>query len=481
MLEKIQEAQQFIQENTAQVNGVYQPTLHFSAQVGWINDPNGFVYDGEKVHLFYQYHPYSSKWGPMHWGHATSNNLISWTHLPIALAPSHPYDQSGIFSGTSIIENGKHKLYYTGHVDLEGKVTQTQCIAESSDGIHFTKSVLNPIIDASSMPEDSIFEDFRDPKIIKLKDEYILLAGSRTKSYLGQILMYSSKDGEQFTYRNRMIFPRKYGDVVECPDLLKIDGRDVLIFSTQKAILDDTVQNSFSVFAMLGVFNQEKYVFESTHEQVLDYGFDFYAPQTTQSERETLMIAWMNSWERSQITDLLNHHWAGCMTLPRVLSIQDNRLVQSLPSALYDQSKCTFHKSTYHLNAGHKQTLNCKDIALLEFDVTLKEDDELTIHCLNDGLHHFDLVLDGKACVAKIDRSSALEIIHSKVGENEMTRHMRINTKAHVSILMDKSCVEILINGFSMTSLFYAGDHRHDFNLYSQCDTNLENVKLYQY
>ncbi len=88
--------------------------FHISAPAGWINDPNGFsVYNG-KIHLFYQYYPYLREWGPMHWGHSTTSDMIKWEQLPCVLAPDEEYDKKGCFSGSAIEADGKHVLVYTG-------------------------------------------------------------------------------------------------------------------------------------------------------------------------------------------------------------------------------------------------------------------------------------------------------------------------------------------------------------------------------
>ena len=79
-----------------------RPEFHFSSRVGWLNDPNGFSYYQGKYHLFYQYHPYDPYWGPMHWGHAVSEDLLHWEYLPAALAPDQPYDRDGCFSGSAV-------------------------------------------------------------------------------------------------------------------------------------------------------------------------------------------------------------------------------------------------------------------------------------------------------------------------------------------------------------------------------------------
>ena len=116
-----------------------RPDFHLCARVGWMNDPNGFSFYKGEYHLFYQYHPYDSHWGPMHWGHAVSEDLLHWKHLPIALAPDRDYDQDGCFSGSALtLADGRHLLMYTGvrkevQPNGETREVQTQCIA-TGDG-----------------------------------------------------------------------------------------------------------------------------------------------------------------------------------------------------------------------------------------------------------------------------------------------------------------------------------------------------------
>ena len=94
-----------------------RPDFHLCSRVGWMNDPNGFSYHNGMYHMFYQYYPYESKWGPMHWGHAVSRDLLHWEHLPAALAPDEPYDRDGCFSGSALtLPDGRQLLMYTSVV-----------------------------------------------------------------------------------------------------------------------------------------------------------------------------------------------------------------------------------------------------------------------------------------------------------------------------------------------------------------------------
>ena len=164
-----QKADEYIEKN--RVDRADKPEFHLTTPVGWLNDPNGFSIYGGKAHLFYQFHPYSTEWGPMHWGHSTSDDFIRWEELPTALAPDSDYDAFGCFSGTAIENDGKHVLFYTGVVeeklaDGTKNVIQNQCMAVG-DGISYEKISGNPVVDGKIMPEECSRADFRDPKVWK--------------------------------------------------------------------------------------------------------------------------------------------------------------------------------------------------------------------------------------------------------------------------------------------------------------------------
>ena len=141
--ENIKKAQEEIEKTKDKVSeGKMRQNYHFMAQQGWINDPNGLIYYKNKYHFFYQYNPYDAYWGAMHWGHAISDDMLHWEYLPVALAPSEPYDnhkEGGCFSGSAIEHDGKLYLVYTGTTNYGDGFIQSQCLAYSEDGVHFVK------------------------------------------------------------------------------------------------------------------------------------------------------------------------------------------------------------------------------------------------------------------------------------------------------------------------------------------------------
>ncbi len=218
--------------------------FHISAPAGWINDPNGFsVYNG-KIHLFYQYYPYLREWGPMHWGHSTTSDMIKWEQLPCVLAPDEEYDKKGCFSGSAIEADGKHVLVYTGVTriklpDGSEQERQNQCIA-FGDGLNYVKHENNPVVTGDMLPENCSRIDFRDPKIWKEDDTYYLIVGSKDLNNVGQVVLCSSKNLTDWQFETILAANStgKIGTMWECPDFFGLEDKHVLICSPQSMKAD---------------------------------------------------------------------------------------------------------------------------------------------------------------------------------------------------------------------------------------------------
>ena len=168
--ELLKQAREYEKKRISEISPEERPTYHVTGGAGWINDPNGFSYYKGQYHLFYQYYPYANEWGPMHWGHVVSRDLIKWERRPAAMAPDQEYDNAGCFSGSALeLADGRHLLMYTGvrkviEEDGSRRDHQTQCMA-FGDGTDYEKYENNPVITADNVPEGGSRIDFRDPKI----------------------------------------------------------------------------------------------------------------------------------------------------------------------------------------------------------------------------------------------------------------------------------------------------------------------------
>ncbi len=332
--DKLNKARAFEAQFMAYVPEVERPKFHVTGGIGWINDPNGFsVYKGE-YHLFFQYHPYKPIWGPMHWGHVKTQDFIRWERLPVALAPDMPYDKDGCFSGSAIeLPDGRQLLMYTGvreerQEDGSMKPYQTQCLAVG-DGVDYEKYEGNPVITAADLPKGGSCHDFRDPKIWRESDGYYAVVGNRPADGSGSILLFRSEDAFHWSYQGRVASNHnQYGKMWECPDYFKLDGKDVLLVSPQEMMpigLEFHAGNG--TVCMIGEANEKKHLIrENVH--AIDYGIDFYAPQTLLSpDGRRIMIGWMQNWDTAR-SQPLTIRTCGMMTVPRELRVRDGRLIQ---------------------------------------------------------------------------------------------------------------------------------------------------------
>lgn len=451
---KLQQANDYIKNNINKVDNTYRQKYHIMPQIGWMNDPNGFIYYKGEYHLFYQYHPYSAVWGPMHWAHTKSSDLINWSNLDVAIAPDENYDMSGCFSGSAIEKDGKMYIMYTGHQDPGGfeNLRQVQCIAISEDGVNFEKYKNNPVIDTNQLPSDTIIQDFRDPKVFEKNGKYYSVIGSRYKDDCGQILLYSSSDLLDWKYEG--VIARSNGQFAkmwECPDLFELNGKDVLIMSPQ--FLEprgNEYWNRHSTSYMVGKLNYETCEFDIEKTCEIDYGFDFYAPQTLIDDKgRRIMIAWMQMWDRNFPTNDLNHNWAGCMTLPRELKLIDNNLYQMPVKELKNLRK----DEVSYQNVNIKETKSLEGIKgqnlELELEVDMKDSKEFKMLLMKGNNQETVLKYNKDESLFIFDRSKNGKDLGGK--EETLRTYRQVNVdlidnKLKLNIFIDTISVEIFIN-----------------------------------
>ncbi|MGN0496627.1 MAG: glycoside hydrolase family 32 protein [Lachnospiraceae bacterium] len=316
-----------------------RPLLHFTPTKNWMNDPNGFIYYKGVYHLFYQHFPYDTKWGTMHWGHKVSKDLVHWEDLGIALYPSKAFDRNGCFSGSAIEVDGKLYLYYTGiiysklneeniHVTGEDLIA-CQALLVSEDGKHFSpdaKQVVVPTIRDNTIGDAA---NTRDPKVWKENDTYYMVLGSQYldgENKRGEILIYTSKDGKEWSFKNRITEPSIDSDMWECPDLFFLENQYALIMSPENIVQDGVnypSQATISRFDFDPVICDGKIV---SKPEFLDYGLDLYAPQTTVDENgNRVMIAWLRMPSPSE-----DGTWCGVFTYPRIVTTRNQHFYFSI-------------------------------------------------------------------------------------------------------------------------------------------------------
>ena len=299
----------------------YKPVIHFTPPKNWINDPNGMVYIDGKYHLFYQHFPLAPHWGPMHWGHAVSEDLLHWKHLPIALYP----DELGcIFSGSCVYDKDNLVAIFTHH-SMDGKHTEHQGLAYSTDYEHFEKYYGNPIIPNPGQ------KDFRDPKVfwnpVRKCYSLVLAAGDHVEFYASHNLKEWEKTGEFKAGIHGL------GGTCECPDCFPLPTPDgdkwVLIISMilprEQIGVNNDVYDRMSHITQYYVGDFDGDTFHDTEEAdiplLLDYGTDNYAAVTFQNLEEKVMIGWADNWDYANFAPSDGNGFRGKMTLARKMDL----------------------------------------------------------------------------------------------------------------------------------------------------------------
>lgn len=404
MTEQLQKAQQALEANRARIDHTYKPRYHLSVPAGWLNDPNGFGFWKGKWHLFYQFHPYDSVWGPMHWGHWSGENLMQWREEPVALAPDTPSDAAGCFSGTALAADDTLYVIYTGVSEETpgGRQIQQQCMAESQDGIRFTKWTENPVIGRALLPEGACAWDFRDPKIERMGDGYRVVAASRGEQG-GQLLSFRSEDLR--TWRYEGVYAGSLGEMSECPDTFELDDKRVVIVCVMGA-KDEHLPNSQPVVYMVGEERDGAFLPDTVMKGV-DWGHDFYAPQTALApDGRRILIGWALGWGQVQPTHTLGHGWAGMMTLPRECSQRDGVLYQKPAKEVLECRRTGGALPSMEVQ-GRRTLPECAGACReIEMTVDMRQAKRFTMNLMETGEERFVLNYDKATEVFSADRAA---------------------------------------------------------------------------
>nr|WP_317401450.1 glycoside hydrolase family 32 protein [uncultured Gemmiger sp.] len=447
---KLEEAREYEAREGKAIPEGDRPLFHLTPWTGWMNDPNGFCYYQGAYHLFYQYYPYDTVWGPMHWGHAVSTDLLHWEHRPCALAPDTPADAKGCFSGTAVpAPDGRLLLLYTGvQEDGQGGVKQLQCLA-SGDGTDFVKDAANPVIGETQLPPGGSAVDFRDPKIWYEDGRYLCVVSTRDTADQGRILLYESPDARRWSYRTTLDTCRwEYGKMWECPDFFALDGRQLLLVSPQEmqASPDGEFHPGFGTVALLGRYDKENARFTREAVQPIDYGTDFYAPQTVLTpDGRRVMVAWMENWATVGEAPR-RHKWFGRMSLPRELFIRDGRLCQRPVRELEGLWQNTLHRqetldgdAVYEGISGRRLDLTVTlDVAASpdcrRFTLRLAENARFHTRVEWNPVYN-ELVFDRSGCGSRRD------IPHIR-----RLKAAPRNGRLTLRLVLDGDCVELFVN-----------------------------------
>ncbi len=476
----LERARNFVKSNKA--NEKFFPKINFAAPVGWINDPNGVVVFNDELHLFYQYYPYDTVHGKMHWGHTKTKDGLNWENLEVALAPEDPYDKDGVFSGSAIVKDNKLFLMYSGHIETDdGNYKQVQNIAFSEDGINFTKYENNPVIDENDVPEGSSIIDFRDPKVFERDNKYYTVIGSKTTDEKGQVLLYVSDDLLEWEFQSVILPHNEFlGDMVECPDLIFFENQDAFLLSAMNYTDKETGEYYPHISWIIeGKVDWDTFVFEVASVRKMDGGFDYYAPQTALSAtnpNEYTAIAWQQAWNRTLPTHDQRHQWSGQMTIPRLLKEENNKIMQ------YPSSNLMKNLSNLH----EVEISNTENSYQFDFDgqyinFTMEPTNQLKLTLKNDNNENIFIDFDSEKQMMTFSRKETIEIEDSN-GKlfDEINYPVPLENELwNVEIFIDKSSIQVFVNNYyTLTSTFYAETPLDKVVLESKDLQSVSNLKI---
>lgn len=309
--------------------------FHIEPVNGLINDPNGLVFYKGTYYIFFQWNRFRLDHSYKEWGMYCTKDWLTWKFHGSAIIPDQDYDLQGIYSGSGYEINNQLCLYYTGNSKIDGRRKSTQCFAVSDDGQTFFKKGV-----VLSTPPDYT-EHFRDPKVFQGRDgNYYMVVGGQKTSGSGAIALCQSKDGQEWNYIKDLAVSSQY-QMVECPDLVSFNEDNVLIYCLQKRDNErDENLHSFSVY-QVGVYDESRKTFSKTDldngYKYLDFGFDFYAPQTfLDAQGRRILVAWMSNMDGEQEEQYSKGEpRLHCLTLPRELRLIERKLYQTPIGEMY--------------------------------------------------------------------------------------------------------------------------------------------------
>jgi len=466
----------------------HRPQIHFSPKQKWMNDPNGMVYLNGTYHLFFQYYPDSTIWGPMHWGHATSTDLIHWQEQPIALYP----DSLGyIFSGSAVADinntsgfgkDGKVPMVaiFTHHDPAGEKAGkndfQNQSIAYSLDeGKTWTKYSGNPVM------KNPGIKDFRDPKVSwhEGSKKWIM-----TLATLDRITFYSSPNLKDWTKESE--FGKEvgaHGGVWECPDLFSLDYKGQKIWVLIVSINPGGPNGGSATQYFTGQFDGKTFIPYQTDTRWIDYGTDNYAGITWSNTGDRkIFLGWMNNWQYANVVP--TKKWRGAATIPRDLGIEksgDKYFVTSRPvkelSSINTQSHILDNVVASNYNLAGK-TGKLKSPAR----VTLSSDkiESFSITLSNDAGEKVVIGYDQATNSYFIDRTQSGNVSFEKgfAGKHGAPR-LTTDEKFDLTLIIDNASVELFAdNGLTvMTEIFFPNGTYNQIHIHSPSNVVIKKLE----
>lgn len=479
----------------------YRPEYHHTPLYGWMNDANGLVYKDGEYHLYFQYNPYGSKWGNMHWGHSVSKDLVHWQHLDPAIAR----DTLGhIFSGSTVIDKnnsagyGKDAMiaFYTSASDEHGQI---QCMAYSNDnGRTYTKYENNPIL----TPFDGL-KDFRDPKVFWYEPAqkwYMIVSADKNMRF------YSSTDLKQWEYLSQ--FGEGYGvqpNQFECPDFIQlpVDGnKDNMKWVMIVNINPGCPFGGSATEYFIGDFDGKEFKCDTDKSVTkwLDFGKDHYATVCFSNTGDRIIaVPWMSNWQYANVTPI--RQYRGANALPRELSLYTKNGEIYMAANVVKETEA-LRKSTRNIESLSVEGETVIDSITdglnsgveLEMDIVPGKAQTVGFDIMNAKGEKTKIYLDLKSGRAVMDRTeSGLISFGEKAEPHFKENHDRRKTESinyindfalgtwaplslcegksyHLNVFVDKCSVELFVDGgrIAMTNLVFPTEVYNSLRFYTE-------------
>lgn len=432
----------------------FLPCFHIYPKAGWLNDPNGLCQVDGTYHIYFQYSPFDENKKDILWGHVSSKDLINFTREEPFIYSDSEFDRDGAYSGSAFIDNNEINFFYTGNVKYDGDYDyindgreHNTIRVKSKDGVTYDCKEL--LLTNSDYPAN-MTKHVRDPKIIDENNFYYMFLGARNSEDKGLVLVYKSSHLKDFSYFMSIESVENFGYMWECPDYFKLSKQGILICCPQGVEKEEfKYQNIYQAgyFPINMDLENKKYELGDFYE--LDYGFDFYAPQTFKDEKgRRILIGWMGMPDADYTNPTTKYKWQHCLTIPRELKYDKGKLYQKPISEL-----CKLREDEISLEKGDRCNLKVYEAFS------------------NNISSEFEINLRGDVKLSYQDENLTLNMGESSFGRN--IRKVKIENIENIRIYSDKSSLEIFINDgsyvlstrvYSKDYLFYSKDL--DFTIY---------------
>ncbi len=445
----------------------YRQRYHVQPITGLSSDPNGFALHNGTWHLCYQWCPWGAVHGLKYWYHVVSPDLVHWQNAGIGLKPDCYWDNRGTHSGSAISRDGELVFFYTGNHRDEDWVRTPYTCAAKLDAEGNPKKLPEPLFGT----RDDYSEHQRDPKVVynAEKNKYYILIGAQTLDERGTALVYESDqllEGWKLAGQLHVPGYEKFGGMWECPYIVNISGKDVLIFSPQYTKLPGRGESTNHNVYFIGKMDYDTLTFTpETDYQYLDFGFDFYAAQGAANVGDpdkAILISWIGLPDNHYPTE--PEEWEGSMTLPRELRVSGSRLIQTPVAGITDLRE-------EEIPAEGK----LPEFGELEATFT-GEDTDLNLYTKADGSGGFRIHYDAAKKVATIDRTGMDKRFNENVGE--ILDMPLPNGLQKLQIFIDRCSVEIFANDgeATFTSHIYPTEAEHNYTL-----SHYNSLKIWKY